>query len=414
MREKTIKTKIPEGGLGWSCIDDKEIDAVTALLKTPEKLFRYQNGELRQCDLLERELCEMTGAKHALFVASGTSALAACLSAYEIGPGDEVIVPAYTYIATAAAVIDVGAVPVITEIDNSMGLDPEEVEKNITPYTKAIIVVNMQGVPARLGKLRAVAKNHNLIVIEDCCQAIGAKYNGKFCGIESDAFAWSTNFYKVITCGEGGVFFTNNPDAYQRGLYQSDSGMTMWESSIESTKQVPAFSRAGVRGNEINAAILRVQLTKLDKILSHTRYLKELLISKLNAPKNYTLQHVDDSKGDCGFSFTIIANNQQLAQKMNAQLREEGLTLGSVYNAGFPDRHIYCNWDSIINKQGATPLGYPWKDPAYKGNVIYSKDMCPKTLNILKCALRLTINVNTTGQNILEIADAINKVDGLL
>lgn len=124
--------------------------------------------------LFRRRIKKKTGANHALFVASGTAALACCLSAYEIGPGDEVIVPAYTYIATAAAVVDVGAVPVIAEIDESLGLDPSDVEKKITPYTKAIIVVHMQGVPARLDAIRAVAEKHNLILIEDCCQAGGA------------------------------------------------------------------------------------------------------------------------------------------------------------------------------------------------------------------------------------------------
>lgn len=414
MNEKAIKTPLPDAGLGWTAIDQQEIDAVTALLKNPVKLFRYQEGEKRQCDLLEQELCQKTGAKHALFVASGTSALTCCLSAFEIGPGDEVIVPAYTFVATAAAVVDVGAVPVLAEIDNSLGMDPEDVEKKVTPYTKAIIVVHMQGVPARLDAIRAVAKKHNLILIEDCCQAIGAKYHGEFCGVRSDAFAWSTNYYKVLTSGEGGVFFTNNDNGFQRGLYQSDSGMNLWKTSIDSELKAPVFSRSGVRGNEIAAAIVRVQLTKLDTILGKTRSLKKLLLSKLNEPKHYQMQYVDDPEGDCGFSVTFIANSLEECEKMNAMLVDEGLQLGSVYNAGFPDRHIYANWDSIINKQGATPLGYPWKDPAYKGNVTYSKDMCPKTLDILSRSLRFTINIKMTEQNILEVAEAINKVDAAM
>ena len=414
MQEKTIKTPIPSAGLGWSAIDEQEIEAVTNLLRNPSKLFRYQEGEKRQCDLLEAELCAKTGAKHALFVASGTSALACCLSAYEIGPGDEVIVPAYTFIATAAAVVDVGAVPVIAEIDNSLGMDPQDLEKKITPYTKAVIVVHMQGIPARLDAIRAIAKKHNLILIEDCCQAIGATYHGKFCGVEADAFAWSTNFYKVLTCGEGGVFYIRDDDAFQRGLYQSDSGMNLWKTSIDTQLRLPVFSRSGVRGNEIAAAIMRVQLTKLDTILGKTRSLKKLLLSKLNAPIHYTLQHVDDPEGDCGISFTIIANSTDECKAMKQRLIDEGLHMGSVYDAGFPDRHIYSNWDSIINKQGATPLGYPWKDPAYKGNVTYSKDMCPNTLDILSRSLRLAINIEMSPQNMLEIAEAINKVDAAL
>jgi dTDP-4-amino-4,6-dideoxygalactose transaminase len=168
-KEKAIKTPIPSGGLGWSVIDDEEIQAVTELLRTPELLFRYRGSEPGQSSLFEREITEKLGIKHALFVNSGTSALTCCLAGWDIGPGDEVIIPAYTYIATAAAVINVGAVPVLAEIDESLGLDPEDVERKITPYTKAIIAVHMQGVPARLDALREIARKHNLIIIEDAC-----------------------------------------------------------------------------------------------------------------------------------------------------------------------------------------------------------------------------------------------------
>ena len=411
MREPIIKTAIPRGGLGWSVIDEQEIQAITNILKTPDRLFRYQGAQKGQCDYLEEELQQKLGVNHALFLTSGTAALSCCLSAYEIGPGDEVIVPAYTYIATAAVVVDVGAIPVIAEIDNSLGLDPVDVEKKITPYTKAIIAVHMQGVPCRLQRLREIAQRHNLILIEDCCQAIGATYHGKYCGIDSDAFAWSTNFFKVLTCGEGGVFFTNNRTAFQRGVFQSDPAMQMWDTTLSQDLQVQPFSRSGFRGNEISAAMLRVQLSKLDSILSKTRALKTLLLNHLDKPIHYELQQVDDPSGDCGFSFSILAHTPELAKKFAEQLKEVGLTIGSVYNEGFPDRHIYTNWTSILEKHGATKAGYPWKDPAYKGNVTYTKDMCPNTLYILKCCLRLGINMNMTEQNILEIAEAINTVD---
>ena len=414
MSDKIVKTPIPDAGMGWSAIGDEEIAAATEALREPERLFRYRDSGLGQCDLLEKALREKIGAKYALFVASGTGALSCCLSGFEIGPGDEVIVPGYTYIATAAAVVDVGAVPVIAEIDDSLGMDPADMESKITPYTKAVIVVHMQGVPARLDTIRAITKKHGLILIEDCCQAIGAQYKGKYCGMESDAFAWSTNFYKVITCGEGGVFFTNNADAFQRGVYQSDSGMTMWKTPLPLTREVKPFSRSGIRGNEIAAAVLRAQLSKLDEMLGHTRALKKRFISKLNAPVNYKLQHVDDPEGDCGFSITLIANDIALARKMADMLSDEGLLIGSVYNAGFPDRHIYSHWDPIINKLSATPAGYPWNDPAYKGNVQYAQDMCPNTLDILQRSLRLTLNIKMTAVNIDEFAEAINKVDAML
>ena len=409
---KSIKTSIPKGAMGVSAFDQREIDAVTEILRNPETMFRHRGENKSQCDMLEAELVKHTGAKHALFVSSGTQALVCCLSSLEIGPGDEVIVPAYTFIATAAAVIDVGAVPVIAEIDESLGISPESIRKNITAYTKAIIAVHMQSIPCKMDEIHAIAKEYGLFVVEDCCQAVGAKYNGLHCGMRSDAWAWSLNYFKNITCGEGGVFFSNDSVRFQRGVFQSDPGMPMWDTGLKHTSQeVRPYSRGGYRASEISAAIARVQLTKLDSIIDKTRGLKKLLLSRLNKPINYMLQHVDDPDGDAGLSFSMIMKSSDLAAKMSEGLKDEGLIIGSVYNGSFPDRHIYCNWTSILEKIGPTKAGYPWKDPAYKGNVSYSPDQCPQTLSILERALRLTLNINMQDSNMEEIADAINQVD---
>jgi dTDP-4-amino-4,6-dideoxygalactose transaminase len=418
MSEKIIKTPIPEGAMGWSAIGEEEINAVTALLREPQNLFRVRDdGKPSHCEQLEENLRRVTGAEHALFLASGTGALTCCLIGFEIGPGDEVIVPAYTFIATPAAVVDVGAVPVITEIDDSLGMDPADLERKITPHTKAVIVVNMVGVPARLERIRALCKKHGLILIEDNCQAIGAKYKGKYCGVESDAFAWSTNFFKVITCGEGGVFFTSDERAFQRGVYQSDNGLNDVGQGHPADKEVKPFSRCGIRGNEIAAAVLNVQLGKLDGMLAHTRALKKRLFSKLNTPINYTPQYIDDPEGDCGFCVNLIVNDDSKVEPMLALAEREGLPLTKLYEAKLyegGDLHIYSNWTPILEKRGANRLGYPWTDPAYKGNVEYSADMCPQSLSILGRTVRLLFNINMTEANIDEFAEAVNKIDGIL
>jgi len=412
---KTVKTPIPQGAMGWSVIGDEEIAAVTELLRHPENLFRVlDDGKKSECEQLEQAICEKTGIAHSLFVASGTGALACCLTAFEIGPGDEVIIPAYTFIATPAAVVDVGAVPVIAEIDNSLGMDPVDLEKRITPYTKAVIVVNMVGVPARLAAIREICKKHNLVLIEDNCQAIGAKYNGKYCGMEADAAAWSTNFFKVITCGEGGVFMTNNAEAFQRGVYQSDNGLNDVGQGHPYNKSIKPFTRSGIRGNNIAAAVLRVQLGKMDDMLTHTRALKKRFFAQLNTPVNYTPQHVDDPDGDCGFCVNLMVNDLSKVDKILQLADEEGLPLTRLYEAKLyedADLHIYSNWAPILEKRGATAAGYPWKDPAYKGNVEYSVDMCPNSLDILNRTVRLLFNVKMTEVNIDEFAAALNKID---
>jgi len=414
---KTVQTPIPTGAMGWSAIGEEEIAAVTALLKEPQNLFRVREGGLSECNKLEKAICEKTGMAHSLFVSSGTGALSCCLTGFEVGPGDEVIVPAYTFIATAAAVIDIGAVPVIAEIDESLGMCPIDLEKKITPYTKAVIVVNMVGVPARLDALRAVCKKHNLVLIEDNCQAIGATYKGKYCGVESDAAAWSTNFFKVITCGEGGVFMTNNPQAFQRGVYMSDNGLNSVGQGHPHSTDIKPFSRSGIRGNEIAASVLNVQVGKLDSMLSHTRALKKRLFSKLNTPINYKPQYVDDPEGDCGFCINLILNDINKVGDVIKMAEAEGLPLHRMYEAKLyagGDLHIYSNWTPVMDKVSPTAAGYPWKDPAYKGNVEYSRDMCPNTLNILGRTVRILLNINMTDVNIDEFAAAINKIDSAL
>ena len=415
MCQKTVKTPVPKGGMGWSAIGEEEIAAVTALLREPKNLFRVRDdGEKSECEKLEKNICEKTGAAHSLFVASGTGALECCLTGFEIGPGDEVIVPAYTFIATAAAVIDVGAIPVIAEIDNSLGMDPVDLEKKITPYTKAVIVVHMVGIPARLDAIKAVCKKHDLILIEDCCQAIGATYKGKYCGVESDAFAWSTNFFKVITCGEGGVFMTSNSTAYQRGIYLSDNGLNSVGLDYPIKKEVKSFSRSGIRGNEIAAAVLNVQLSKIDSMLSHTRALKKRFMSKLDPSNNYKAQHIDDPDGDCGFCVNLIMNDEDKVEPVLQLAEKEGLPLVRLYEVGLfegGDLHIYSSWTPILEKRSSNPAGYPWKDPAYKGNVEYSTDMCPNTTDIIKRTVRLLFNIKMTDVNIDEFAAALNKID---
>ena len=404
-----IRHPLPYGTLCACSFDEREVEAAAALLRAPEKLFRHR-GEPSNADLFEREVCALTGYPHALMVNSGTSALSCCLAGLGIGPGDDVIVPAYTYIATASAVINVGAIPILAEVDESLGLDPADVERKITPYTKAVIMTHMQGVPGQVDAVRAVAKKHGLYMIEDCCQAIGARYKGDYCGVHSDAFAWSLNYYKTITCGEGGVAFLADERAFAKAVCQSDPANLMWKSGLidENTQ---SFSKGGYRISELSAAIARVQLTKLEGIVAQTRALKKRLIAGLAAPENYLLQVVEDPDGDAGLSFAIIGRSDEQTKRMTQALEREGLHVGSIYNEGFPDRHIYAYWDSIMDQNSWSAAGYPWKDPAYKGEVRYSRDMCPRTLDILSRCMRVSLNTRFTEENVDEIAEAINLAD---
>ena len=406
-----VSTPLPEGVSGPSVFGDEEAAAVDRILRAGNQ-FRY----LGKNDVVEfeQEAARRMGVEYALMVNSGTSALITGLAGLGVGPGDEVIVPAYTYIATPAAVVAVGAVPVIAEIDNSLGMDPEDVERKITPHTKAVVPVHMNGTPARLGSIVEVARRHGLKVLEDCCQCVGGEYMGQPVGTLGDVGAWSLNYYKTISSGEGGLVFTNDRDIYERASYRADPGMRMWMKDSEEEWQNDPFPGETYRPSVVLGAIARVQLGKLDDILSHQRSLQRAFIDTLDEAKGYAMRHIDDPSGDTGVSTTLLVHDAELARGYAHALEAEGLKVSTVYNDGIPDRHIYSYWDSILEKRSHHPTGYPWKDPAYQGDVEYSKDMCPRSLDILGRSLRFNFNMNMTEEHARLMAEALNKVDRAL
>ena len=399
-----IQAPLPDGVSGPSIIGDEEIDAVTEVLRS-QKLFRYT--DYSQVDKFDKEAAEFLGVEYAVMVNSGTSALVCALTGAGAGPGDEVILPGYTYIATAAAIIATGAVPVIAEVDESLGLDPADLERKITPYTKAVVIVHMRGVPARIDELVAIARKHGLKIVEDCCQCVGGEYKGKQVGTYGDVGAWSLNYYKTISSGEGGMVFTNDRDIYERACFAADPGLPLWTKSEGVEWHNQAFPRQTYRPSEVLAAMGRVQLGKIEDILGHQRALKKAFLDGLDEAKGYRLQHVDDPSGDTGVSASIIVQDKELALAYEHALTAEGAVVGTIYNDGFPDRHIYSYWDSILEKSSPNPSGYPWKDPSYKGNVEYSIDMCPQTLSILGRAVRFDFNMNMTEDHARQMAAAL-------
>jgi len=174
---------------------------------------------------------------------------------------------------------------------------------------------------------------------------------------------------------------------------------------------VREFSKGCYRSNEISAAVSRVQLRKLEGMLNRTRALKKHLLAGLEPPRHYALQYVDDPEGDCGTSLALILNSGEEYAGFMRRLAEEGLEAGGGYNSAFPDRHVYSHWDVLYQANTGSPQNYPWNNPAYKGRPGYSRDMCPRTLDILSRSVRIAINPALTERNIEEFALAINRAD---
>ena len=357
----------------------EEIEAVKKVIES-KQLFKVNRGELQETMNAEKELCEKLGSKYSLVMTSGHAALSSALVALGVGPGDQVIIPAYTYIATAIAVIEAGAIPVIAEIDKSLTLDPNDFEKKITKYTKAVIPVHIKGFPSDMEKICAIAKKHGIAVLEDACQADGASFKGKRLGTWGDAGAFSFNFFKIITAGEGGAMVTNNRELFERGLiYHDSSAVAYFGDQLNGIQTVP-FCGTEFRVSEFTGAIMREQLKKLDPILADLRRNKAYIMDKLSV--KYKFARSNDIEGDCGTSIPVRFDTAEEALAFAKKATERGyFTLRPIDS----DRHVYITWKSIMEKRGAfNPAFDPFLMEANRDlNHNYSPDMCPKSLDHL-------------------------------
>ncbi len=244
-------------------------------------MFRA-NSTLREVENLEAEWAALIGVRYAVCMSGGTPALISALVGLEIGPGDEVIVPGYTFMASALAVLAVGAIPVIAEVDETLSLDPEDVERKVGPYTRAVMPVHMVGRPANLAGILTAAKANGMKVVEDACQADGGSYRGRRLGSWGDVGAFSFNYYKIITAGEGGAVVTNDRTVAERAMIHHDGGIAFRDSAAGLA--APIFIGQQYRMSEIVGAVLRVQLRRLDGILADLRRCSRELAARV-APR---------------------------------------------------------------------------------------------------------------------------------
>lgn len=378
-------------------IGQEEIDAVERVIRS-RNLFKV-NKACQESMHAEEDLCAYLNTEHSLVMTSGHAALVSALTAAGIGPGDQVIVPAYTYIASAISVVSVGAIPVIAEIDETLAIDPDDIEKKITPYTKAIMPVHMLGMPCKMDVICEIAKKHGLKVIEDACQAMGGEYKGKKLGTWGDAGAYSYNHFKIISVGEGGALVTNDKDLYQKALIYHDSSAVAFFGNQLDGVTIPPFCGNEYRTNEITSAILREQLKKLDGIKKDLKKAKKYMAERLSA--KYKINYTNDFEGDLGMQIQIIASSAEEAKKIT----EQGA--GSILINS--SRHVYSDWEAIMQKRGhLNPLMDPFKFEANR-NIIpdYTQDMCPKSLDILSRAVTIPLSPDRTEA---ELDEVINKL----
>lgn len=370
------------GGLAY---DEKEEEAVLEVLRS-KRLFRYYGPYETESKVekFEKEFAKETGTKYALAMNSCTNSLVTALVAAGIQPGDEVIVPAYTFIASASAIVAANAIPVITEVDDTLTLDPAEVEKNITSKTKAVMPVHMRGVPAQMDEIMAIAKKHNLKVIEDVAQANGGSYKGRMLGSIGDAGCFSLQYHKVITSGEGGVITTNDRDLYIRALSFHDTGAN-WRDNVDVDAVFPGFN---FRMTEIQGALALVQLTKRQQLIDKMRKYKNCIKNALGEIEGVKFRRIPDESGDVAVCLMFYLPTVEKTQEVTKALMAEGIEAGTLGSKEIPDWHIYIHWKHILNRHGNNDVGFPFTLSDRK----YHEDMCPKTLDYLRRCIHLDIN----------------------
>lgn len=381
-------------------IGQEEIDAVERVIRS-KKLFKV-NEAYQESMHAEEDLCSYLNTEHSIVMTSGHAALVSALTAAGIGPGDQVIIPAYTYIASAMAIVAVGAIPVIAEIDESLTIDPCDVEKKITENTAAIMPVHMLGMPCKMDEICDIAKKHGIKVIEDACQAMGGDYKGKKLGTWGDAGAYSYNYFKIISTGEGGALVTNDKDLYQKALIYHDSSAVCFFGNQLDGVNIPPFCGNEYRTNEISCALLREQLKKIEEIKKDLKKAKKYLAEKLSA--KYKINKTNDPEGELAMHLQIIASSSDEAVKI-VSCGKGNILINSK-------RHVYTDWEAIMQKRGhLNPLMDPFKFEANR-NIIpeYTHDMCPKSLGILSRAINIPINPDATEEELDAIAEKLLNV----
>jgi len=325
-------------------IGDEEIKALKELFER-KKLFRYQVNTQSECDFFETEFSQYLGTQRSLLLTSGTNALILALRAAAIGAGDEVLIPAYTFVATAAAVLQVGATPIVVNIDSKLSICCEDAKKKITTKTKALIAVHMDGLAANMDGIMNLSQKHNFIIIEDVAQAIGGSYKTKKLGSLGLVGCYSLNENKNISCGEGGALTTNDLKIYETAFRLHDTPVQFSPTRKESFKNTIPEIGYSMRASEIQGTIMRVQLSRLDFIIHQLNQRKTIFKDKLINLKNTTLILGHCESGDCGSSLHLCFEDIEKAHNLSQKLRAQGLAFFPVTSR---PAHAVWNWMHLL------------------------------------------------------------------
>lgn len=332
---------------GYELFGAEERKEVTDVLQTGIMMRYGFDGPRKgawKAKELEKALCERLGCAHAQLVSSGTAALTTAMAALGIGYGDEVILPAFTFVASFEAVLSVGAIPVFVDVDDSLTLNPDAVRKAITKKTKCVMPVHMCGSMADMDALLSICKENNLVLLEDACQSTGATYKGKHLGTIGDAGTLSFDFVKTITCAEGGAILTNRHDVYIKSDGYSDHGHD--HTGVDRGADLHPFIGYNFRISELHAAVGLAQVKKLDQFLSIQRKNHQALQAYLEQIPEISFRRIPDPKGDSCTFLSWFLPTKEITEAAVQEMKAQNILAGNFY---WYDNnwHYIRKWDHL-------------------------------------------------------------------
>jgi len=387
-------------------IGDEEVDAALEVLRT-KRLSQLVGEEVSR---FEEAFSKYYGVKHAVAVTSGTSALHLALAAAQLGPGEDVILPPYTFMATANAVLHQGLVPLFADVNpQTYNLDPNEVERRVTEKTKAVIPVHMLGQPADMQPILKVARQHGLMVIEDCAQANGAEYKGKKVGAFGDIGCFSFYLNKHITTGgEGGMLITNDEELAERARSIANHCRV----HVSPYPSVPAHNvywgiGYNYRMTQIQAAIGRVQLRKLDTFIAKRRKNAEYFTKRIREIPGLRPPYVDPNVRHVYWAYGAVIVPEILGASRDSFAK--ALLAEGIKAEGYCPIPVHLQ-EVMRNKVGYGKTSFPFDNPLYGRAVSYQRGLCPAAEELSQQDLLLPVYQTLTDRDLDDVVAALEKV----
>ncbi len=359
-----------------------------------------------KCIDFEKEFAAHQNTKYAVAVTSGTTALMTAMAALEVGPGDEVILPAWTWYACYDAILFAGALPVFAEVDDSMNLDPTDIEHRITPRTKVIMAVHILGAPADMDPILTIAKKHNLKVLEDCAQSVGVKYKGRPVGSMGDCGIYSFQVNKTISPGEGGAVVASDPYVFERAARFHDVGMLRdgHAKVLGQPARMKLFAGAQYRMSEFTAAVMRAQLRKLDRIVGDFRDKTTRVTKGIEDLPGIQFRKKNDMEGGLGNWVFFRTSGKEQRDSFIKAMRAENV------NAEPMGGSVILPIEEHIEQKHTLQPGWPSFSTPEGRAIQYGAASCPQTIGVWNRYVGVPMDPKFSDQDVADIIAALRKV----